>query len=222
MTTKEERFALFSDFQNSIKHKDTYNDGVKSLLALRGCIREMYEYIFGRCDTADFAAIPLRTDDTIGFNIYHLQRIEDITSNTLIAGREQIFFGGGYDKSLNSPIITTANELPRDTLPEFSAKLDYEQLYKYVLDVHESTNELIKGTDFAASKVKISEERKNALIALDVVSTDESAFWLVDYWCKKTAAGLMLMPFSRHQLMHLDGSMRIIASLDKKKSGGKK
>lgn len=217
MTTKEERFMVFGEFQAAIKRADTYDDGIKALLKFRGYVREMYDEIFDRCLAEDFSAMPLKTDDTIGFNLYHLQRIEDITSNTLVAGREQIFFARGYDKALNSPIITTANELPRDSLPEFSAKLDYEQLHKYIIEVHENTNRIIRETDFAASRLKISEERRNALIALNVVSTEDSAFWLVDYWCKKTVAGLMLMPFSRHQLMHIDGSMRIIESLEKKR-----
>lgn len=45
---------------------------------------------------------------------------------------------------------------------------------------------------------KISEERKECLKSLNVVSTDEDAIWLIDYWCKKDIRGLFQMPFSSH------------------------
>lgn len=213
MTTKQERVELFRDFQTKIKHADTYTDGIDALMKLRACFREMYEEIFSLCEKSDFSALPLKTDDTIAFDLYHLQRIEDITSNTLIAGTEQIFFSGGYDMSLCSPIITTANELPWEKLPEFSEKLELDVLRDYVLAVHDNTNRIILQTDYAASCIKITPERKKELLALGVVSEEGCAFWLVDYWCKKTATGLMLMPFSRHQMMHLDDCCRIMKKL---------
>lgn len=53
---------------------------------------------------------------------------------------------------------------------------------------------------------------------LNVVSNDENAIWLIDYWCGKDIRGLIQMPFSRHWIMHIEASLRIknkIAFLDK-------
>lgn len=159
--------------------------------------------------------MPLSTDKTIAYYLYHLTRIEDITSNTLIAGKEQVFFEKHYNKLLNSPIITTGNEIERDKLVEFSTVLDINQLKNYITDVLTNTNNIIKDMSYEDSKTKVSDDRKAELVKLHTVSDNENAFWLVDYWCKKTYAGLLLMPFSRHQMLHLDGCLRIVNKIKK-------
>ncbi|MCL1883003.1 MAG: phage head-tail adapter protein, partial [Defluviitaleaceae bacterium] len=115
----------------------------------------------------------------------------------------------------NSPIITTGNEIARDGLIEFSKALDLKQLREYVIAVMSNTNTIIECMNFQDSKTKVSEERKAKVVKSNTVSTDESTFWLVDYWCNKTYAGLMLMPFSRHIMLHLDGCLRIINKIKK-------
>ncbi len=215
MKTKQERSGIFKDFQLKIKRNETFDEGKKSLLKLREELKEIDEFIFSNCDKEEFCRMPLKTDKTIAYYIYHLTRIEDITSNTLILDKEQILFRNKYDKLLNSPIITTGNELKRDKLIEFSSLLDIDKLKGYVEDVYHNTNQLITEMKYEESKTKVSTERKNNLIGLNVVSKDKDAFWLVDYWCKKTYAGLLLMPFSRHQMMHLDGCLRIIRKIKK-------
>lgn len=159
--------------------------------------------------------MPLSKDKTIAYYLYHLARIEDITSNTLICGSQQIFFKNGYDKSLNSPIITTGNEITRENLVKFSSSLNIDILKAYIQDVMKNTDDIISSMTYKESKLKVSEQRKQELLNLNTVSTDENAFWLVDYWCKKTNAGLLLMPFSRHQMLHLTGALRIINKIHK-------
>jgi hypothetical protein len=114
---------------------------------------------------------------------------------------------------LGTFISTTGNELPREQLVNFSKALNVEELKKYVEEVLANTNGLIQKTTFAESKKKISPEIREKLIELKSVSTDENAFWLVDYWCKKDYRGLFLMPFSRHQFTHLRGCIRIIKKI---------
>ena len=52
-------------------------------------------------------------------------------------------------------------------------------------------------------------ERKEQLKLLNVVSNDENAIWLIDYWCGKDIRGLIQMPFSRHWIMHIEACLRI-------------
>ena len=52
-------------------------------------------------------------------------------------------------------------------------------------------------------------ERKEELKSLNVVSEDENAIWLIDYWCNKDIRGLIQMPFSRHWIMHVEACLRI-------------
>ena len=65
-------------------------------------------------------------------------------------------------------------------------------------------------------KKKVTEETKQKLLALKVVSEEESAFWLIDYWCSKDIRGLIQMPFSRHHIMHIEACLRIRDKLSKK------
>ena len=215
MKDKKELSEIFKLFQNNINKETTFDFGKLKLLELRREIEGIYTYIFNTCNNEDFSKMPLSTDKTIAYYIYHLVRIEDITSNTVICGEEQIFFRNGYYKSIKSPIITTGNEIRRENLIEFSSMLDIEQLKRYAFDVIKNTNNIIKEMTYEESKIKVSKERKEALLKLNTVSTDEEAFWLVDYWCKKTQAGLLLMPFSRHQILHLNGCLRIIKKIHK-------
>ncbi|WP_366517386.1 hypothetical protein [uncultured Ruminococcus sp.] len=64
-------------------------------------------------------------------------------------------------------------------------------------------------------KNKISPETKKLLTDLNVVSSDENAVWLIDYWCGKDIRGLIQMPFSRHWIMHIEASLRIKSKLYK-------
>ena len=58
-------------------------------------------------------------------------------------------------------------------------------------------------------KEKISDDRRKQLETLNVVSMDENAHWLIDYWCNKNFLGLLQMPFSRHWIMHIDACLKI-------------
>ena len=130
-------------------------------------------------------------------------------AHTLIKGDEQVFFAKGYQEKTCSPIITTGNELVKMEISDFSGKLDLDALYSYISDVKKSTDKILKGLSFEDTKKKISDERRKELETLGVVSEDESAIWLIDYWCGKDVRGLIQMPFSRHWIMHIEACERI-------------
>ena len=112
---------------------------------------------------------------------------------------------GGY----NSPIITTANELVKEEISEFSKKLSIEELYNYIIDVDTSTTQVLKALTYSDIKEKITDEKRKQLEMLNVVSDDENAYWLIDYWCGKDVKGLIQMPFSRHWIMHIEACLKI-------------
>ena len=67
----------------------------------------------------------------------------------------------------------------------------------------------LKSLTFQDTKEKITDEKRKNLELLHVVSEDETACWLIDYWCKKDVKGLVQMPFSRHWIMHIEACLRI-------------
>ena len=162
----------------------------------------------------EFNAIPFINFDgyhskTIAYSIWHIFRIEDIVAHTLISGDEQIFFTDGYKDRIGSSIITTGNELVKDEIAVFSQHLNLDELYSYIVDVRNTTDQIMKELPFEALKDKISKEKKEHLRSLNVVSDDEKAVWLIDYWCGKDIRGLIQMPMSRHWIMHIEASLRI-------------
>ena len=205
---------LNKSVQLLMKRKETYSEGIKTLLHLREDLMDVILSFKDELKREEFNAIPFINADgyhskTIAYSLWHIFRIEDIVANTLIRNDEQIFFTGNYKDRISSPIITTGNELAKEQIADFSEKLDIDELYLYISEVRDSTDDILKDLPFEALKDKISDEQKKRLRKLNVVSDDEKAAWLVDYWCGKSVLGLIKMPFSRHWIMHIEASLRI-------------
>ena len=211
---------LNKTMQLQIKKNDTYEAGVDTLFDLRNRLMETLMSFKSELCREDFNAIPFINAEgyhskTIAYSIWHIFRIEDIVAHTLINKDEQVFFVGNYQKRMNSPIITTGNELVKQQIADFSEQLNLQELYSYIFEVKESTEEIIKSLSYSELTRKIPEERKECLKSLDVVSTDENAAWLIDYWCNKDIRGLIQMPFSRHWIMHTEACLRIKNKIQK-------
>ncbi len=205
---------LNKTMQAQLKKKDTFDDGIATLLELRKQLWNTISSYKKELKREDFDSIPFINADgyhskTIAYSLWHIFRIEDIVAHTLIKGDEQVFFAIGYQEKTCSPIITTGNELVKMEISDFSGKLDLDALYSYISDVKKSTDKILKGLSFEDTKKKISDERRKELETLGVVSEDESAIWLIDYWCGKDVRGLIQMPFSRHWIMHIEACERI-------------
>ena len=200
--------------QLQIKRKDTFATGIDTLLVLRRNLMEQIVQFRNELADADFYAMPYMNakgyhNKTIAYSLWHIFRIEDIVAHSLIANDEQIFFKGDYQSRIKSPIVTTANELAKEEIGEFSKKLSIEELYNYITDVDGATTQILKTLTYSDMKEKISDDRRKQLETLNVVSTDENAYWLIDYWCGKDVKGLIQMPFSRHWIMHIEACLKI-------------
>ena len=205
---------LNKTMQTQIKKKDTYKAGIDTLFNLRNQLMETLSSFNEQLSREDFNAIPFINANgyhckTIAYSIWHIFRIEDIVAHTLISENEQVFFSGNYQERINSPIITTGNELVKEQIADFSKQLNMKELYSYICEVKDSTEKIISSLHYDGLKKKISEERKEQLELLNVVSRDEKAIWLIEYWCGKDIRGLIQMPFSRHWIMHIEASLRI-------------
>ena len=200
--------------QLQIKKKDTFADGINTLLELRRALIEQIIQFKNELSADDFCAMPYMNakgyhNKTIAYSLWHIFRIEDIVAHSLISNDEQILFVGNYKSRIKSTIITTGNELVKEEIGEFSKKLSIEELYNYIADVSKSTTRILKTLTYSDMKEKISDDRRKQLQILNVVSTDENAYWLIDYWCGKDVRGLIQMPFSRHWSMHVEACIKI-------------
>ena len=205
---------LNKTMQTQIRKNDTYEAGIDTLFELRNRLMKILTVFYSELNREEFNAIPFLNADgyhskTIAYSIWHIFRIEDIVAHILINEGEQVFCTGGYQERINSPIITTGNELEKQQIADFSMQLNLKELYSYIFEVKASTERILKSLSYDEMKKKVSKERKEYLKSLNVVSNHENAIWLIDYWCNKDIRGLIQMPFSRHWIMHIEASLRI-------------
>ena len=206
--------------QIQLKKEATFADGIETLFELRKELMQAADGFFRDFSREEFCAMPFINAEgyhskTVAYSFWHIFRIEDIVANTLIAGCGQVFFRGNYKERTNSPIITTGNELVKQQIAEFSRQLNLAELQNYIHEVKAETEKILCDLPYSDLKKKVSAERRKELESLNVVSPDESAAWLIDYWCGKDYRGLVQMPFSRHWIMHIEAALRIAGKLGK-------
>lgn len=206
--------------QIQLKKEATFADGIETLFELRNELMQVADEFFRDLSREEFCAIPFLNAEgyhskTVAYSLWHIFRIEDIVANTLIAGSEQVFFHGNYKERTKSPIITTGNELVKQQIADFSRQLNLAELQNYIHEVKAQTEKKFSALSYSDLKKKVSTECRKELKSLNVVSPDESAAWLIDYWCGKDFRGLVQMPFSRHWIMHIEAALRIAEKLGK-------
>ena len=209
---------LNKSMQMQLKKQDTFTLGIDTLLNLRQKLMMQIMQFRDELSVEDFSAMPFKKAEgyhskTIAYSIWHIFRIEDIVVHSLIAGDEQVFFSGNYKERTHSPIITTGNELGQEEIEVFSRELCVDELYNYMVDVDKATTHILRSLSYKDSKIKIDPAKKKYLDEIGVVSNDESAHWLIDYWCGKDVRGLIQMPLSRHWIMHIEACLRIKSKL---------
>lgn len=79
---------------------------------------------------------------TIAYSIWHIFRIEDIVTNSLIKNTEEVF--SEYRDRIVASIKSTGNELRGEQITKFSKEINLDALYEYAFKVKESTDKLLK------------------------------------------------------------------------------
>jgi hypothetical protein len=73
--------------------------------------------------------------------------------------------------------------------------------------VGRGTRQLVRQLEPDELAQKVDPARLQRL--LDEGAVVEQARWLIDYWSRRTIAGLLLMPPTRHNMVHLNESLRL-------------
>ncbi|MCM3456253.1 DinB family protein [Heyndrickxia oleronia] len=160
------------------------------------------------------------TKNSIVWHLWHIARIEDMTMNILIANDEQVSVKGNWTEKMNIGFCHSGNDMSDEEITELSKSIDFDSLIAYRQAVGRRTRDIISLLDPGQFNEKVNKNRINRLFDENAV-TQESA-WLADYWSKKTIAGLILMPATRHNYLHLNKCIRIKEKIQKrmKKSKG--
>lgn len=144
---------------------------------------------------------------TVAYGMWHSARIEDMTMNILAADSVQVIDEDNWIKKLNSEIYDTGNELTPPEILKFSSTINMKELYNYRIAVGKRTQEIITNLKCGDMKKKVKPEGLKKILEIGAVADVESANWLIDFWGKKNIAGLLLMPATRHLLVHINESI---------------
>ena len=172
----------------------------RSISAIQGWNLE--EELWHGLSEAAFRRIPAGAGHSIAWCLWHLARIEDITMNILVADAAQVFREGDWARRLHSPIRDTGNLITPEGVQNLSVRVAFEDLRAYRNAVGQRTREVV----FQLGSVDIP--RKTPLARLQRL-LDEGAVLptmtgLLDYWGNLTVAVLLLMPPTRHNLVHIN------------------
>jgi hypothetical protein len=151
--------------------------------------------------------IPEGGEHSIAWILFHLTRIEDITMNMLIAGTDQLFTQGNWASQLRVAVFHSANQMDRSSIAKLSTDIDLDCLQEYRTMVARRTRRIVRQLQAKDFKRKVEAGRLERVIQQGAVSPE--AMEISDYWGKKTIAGLLLMPPTRHCILHLNEAMRI-------------
>lgn len=144
---------------------------------------------------------------TIAYGIWHCTRIEDITMNLLVAGDKQIFNRENWKEKINSNITDTGNAMSEDDIMEFSKNINMEELKNYRIEVGRRTRDIVKNLSTQDMKRKFDKHRLQRILDERAVLNVKASNWLIDFWGRKNVAGVILMPMTRHQVIHINESL---------------
>jgi hypothetical protein len=151
--------------------------------------------------------IPQNCEHSVAWCIWHIARIEDVTMNLLVAVNPQIFSQSNWAERMKVTVYDTGNEKDPKKLAELSAQIDIEALRAYRIAVGRKTQEIVQQLGPEDLKQKVDPTRVQQVI--DEGAVVEEARGIVDYWSKRDIAGLLLMPATRHNLVHLNEALRL-------------
>lgn len=127
--------------------------------------------------------------------------------NRLVAGSSQILNQRTWLERLNFTFHHTGNVMTEAEIASLSAAINIPGLRAYRLAVGRRTREIIRHLQPEQLKEKVAPARLEQIMAEGAVI--EEARDLIDYWGKRTIAGLLLMPPTRHNFVHLNEACQL-------------
>ena len=149
-----------------------------------------------------FRRIPQNQEHSIAWCLWHLARIEDTAMNMLVAGTTQLLHKDGWYEKLQTPFSDTGNAMPMDECIELSNTVDFAALRAYRTAVGLRTREIVSALTVEDLKVKVDPAHLKQTVEVKAVRPEAQG--LLDYWGKRDVAGLLLMPPTRHNMVHLN------------------
>ena len=151
--------------------------------------------------------VPQKCEHSVAWIIWHLARIEDITMNLLVAGSPQVLYRGGWFDRIKAPIHHAGNIMDQEAVTDLSTAVDVGALLAYRRAVGRRTRDIARELQTGELEQKTDPARLSQVGNEGAVVED--AREIIDYWSKRTVAGLLLTPATRHSFLHLNEARRV-------------
>ncbi len=205
------------ELKSIIKVESNYQESIAQALALHSMVHVSQmcgsnQFTFednlwdGLDDSIAKTAVNIK-GRTVTYGIWHSTRIEDITVNLLINNSSQVL-DTSWMKKINSSILDTGNQLSNDEILTFSRQININELKNYRIAVGRRTQKTIKNLQFSDFKRKFSKTTLDRIFQEKAVARHPDAEWLIDFWGRKDVSGILFMPATRHNLVHINESLQ--------------
>lgn len=177
-------------------------------------IKSYYDEIIDNVCEDNFNICPTAKNMTVAWNLWHITRIEDLTTSILLCGDKQVF--DNFKDKLGTKITDTGNAMIDDEIFSLGDELSLENMLLYRRAVGEKTKAFIENLTLDDLKRRFDKGCEQRII--DEGGVVEESKWLVDFWCRKNVSGIITMPMTKHQIMHLNDCLDIVTKYLKKQS----
>ncbi len=160
-------------------------------------------------DEQVFRRIPGKEEHSVAWAIFHIARIEDVAMNLLVAGGRQVVDEGNWLERMKLSVRHTGNAMPQVDVVALSAAIDLAALRDYRVAVGRRTQVIAAGLSVEDLGRRVDPQRLASVMEQDALLP--GAEGIAEYWGGRTIAGLLLMPASRHILVHLNEAARLKA-----------
>jgi hypothetical protein len=163
--------------------------------------------VFSDLNEDQFRQIPLGAEHSLIWILWHISRIEDITMNILVADKEQIYLQDAWIDKLASPIHYTGNQINQDDLLALSQSIDPNDLQEYREAVGKQTRSIVNEITIGRLSEQVSPTGLERIVKEGAVLVESVE--LLAYWGKRKIYQLLLMPPTRHLLVHLNEALAL-------------
>ena len=158
--------------------------------------------IFSGLEEGQFRIIPEKEDHSLIWILWHISRIEDVTMSVLVAGGSQLYIRDKWKDKLRSPVHHVGNLINARDIQSLTGSVALEGLFDYRDAVGRQTRSIVSNLKVAELAQKVLPERLTQLVDEGAVLPEAES--LLSYWGKRMIFELLLMPPTRHVLVHLN------------------
>ena len=207
--------------QNNLKKllskAETFNDGIRLLLDMHSMLHDKKVYKNNEETIYNTLWVNLKNETckiitnketSILWDIWHITRIEDIVANTIIGNTEEVLTNEILEQ-LNIKTKDTGNAMSKDEIELLNKNINIKMLNEYRVEVGKQTAKIIRELKYSDMKRKAESKQLDKIMKNGGLLEDKKSKWLLDYWGSKNMLGLIMMPITRHQTMHLNDCFSI-------------